>query len=149
MFKKLCRLLFSYKGRVNRKSYLLGIVLNALFIALDVYAGISLKASTSEILFVVCALLLAPPVCSIFVLLEERLNDIGKSSKQGGGWWLLLTILMAKFPWIALIMGIMFIVTAVVISFWPSDKNSNKYGTPYTTLFPPDPTPPEAVKPGA
>lgn len=121
----LCWLLFSFKGRVGAKGYFLSLALALPFafywISLSKHIGTN--TPVENILFIA---LTAIMLWINFSILVKRFHDVGLN-----GWWSLLTLPANYF----LKSGQLALVA--IIGMMAQDKKSNKYGDPYSTLFPP------------
>ena len=148
---QLCQLLFSSEGRIGWKGYFLGWALNILLI-ISFYYTINSMSQTHPGYGheAMCCLQVFLSIWLLFILPLKRLHDFGAS-----GWPPMLTVLLVAwltFPTplnhfsnviaehsVNVLVGL--IINLITIGLLPRDKSANKYGNPYTTLFPPDDKP--------
>ena len=120
-FKARLRLLFSFRGRINRKQFILAYLLK-LVLMIIIGGLIAIVDGTSFEVY-----LMSPVLLSFFViawlnisLLSRRLKDAGVTP------WILLLVLV---PYFNVLFGPLLVLFCVI---FPSGRGPNKYGdTPY------------------
>ena len=133
IFRNLFWILFSFKGRLNRKGYLLGYALCIPFLGLLAHYSIDFDAH-SLMKTLIALVLLGPPLVSCGALVLKRVHDAGINALLL--LWLYIPLCFMPDS-LSKVFAIIWTSSVVVIGLLPSQKKSNKYGDPYTALFPP------------
>ncbi len=142
----LTRLLFSFKGRINRAKYwLVIVVISAIFVAFVLIAA----AAQSWALGVLAGLLFIPTLASSLAITVKRLHDREKSA-----WWLLVFYLMPSLlegmgkgveetavgeDWASLLPALVLFIAAIVLSIWAFVELGCLRGTVGGNRYGPDP----------
>jgi uncharacterized membrane protein YhaH (DUF805 family) len=113
MSKSVTEDLFSFRGRRNRKSYILATLLVvALMLVVWIIAGAVSYASNGNALMIVAGLLTIPLAVMSWALGSQRCRDFGWT-----GWAILITLI----PYV----GWLF---SIAIMFVPGTQGPNRYG---------------------
>ena len=117
MVKAIIYLLFSFRGRINRRQWWCGLVVSYSVFLCIVAIVFAAESPNPDLPGVLCSL---PFFWILLALNTKRLHD-----RNLPGWWMLIMLIP--------ILG--FIYCKVQIAFMPGDEGGNRYGPPPKPLF--------------